>query len=201
MNKKVILSVIVVLGLWATQIHAQSTSFGVKADVNMSNFVISDMSVLKSSMKVGGGIGGFLRTDLSPYFAIQPEVKLSYQSSRMELASEESDYTYSGLEIPVYAMAQLVHGEGSRYYFGLGPVLDYGFSSESGDVNLYKDAAASQQLQRFNMGVGILLGYEFPLGLQINVNYKYGLINVLKEPIGDASLHQQRVSIGIGYRF
>jgi hypothetical protein len=198
--KKVMLSV-VVLGLWATQINAQSTSFGVKVDASMSNFAVSDMGNLQSTMKVGGSIGGFLKIDFSEYFAIQPELSFLYQSSEMKLASAKSDFEYWGLEVPVYAVAQLTHDEGNRAYIGVGPVFGCGFSAKSGDTNLYKDNAGLLQMQRFNVGAGVLVGYEFPFRMQINASYRYGFFNTLKEPVGDAFLHAQYVSLGIGYRF
>lgn len=200
MTKKLVLSV-VALGLWATQINAQSTSFGVKADANMSNFVVSDMGNLKSTMKVGGGVGGFLKIDFSKYFAIQPELSILYKSSKMELASVKSDYEYWGLEVPVYVLGQLMHDDGNRAYIGIGPVFDCGFSAKSGGVKMYKDNADLLQQSRFNIGAGVLVGYEFKFRMQINASYKYGFFNTLKEPVSDAFLHSQYVSLGIGYRF
>lgn len=201
MTKKVFLTAVVALGLWATQINAQSISFGVKADASMSNFAVSDMDNLKSTMKIGAAIGGFLKIDFSEYFAIQPELSVLYKSSEMKVGAIKSDYEYWGVEVPVYAMAQLTHGEGNRTYLGIGPVFDCGFSAKSANTKLYKDNAGALQQERFNVGAGVLLGYEFDFGMQINASYKYGFFNSLTNPIGDAYLRPQSVSLGIGYRF
>ncbi|MDD3490807.1 MAG: porin family protein [Paludibacter sp.] len=201
MTKKMFLTAVVALGLWATQINAQSTSFGVKIDANMSNFALFDVNNLKSTMKVGASIGGFLKIDFSEYFAIQPELSILYKSSEMKVSSIKSDYNYWGFEVPVYAMVQLTHEEGNRAYLGIGPVFDCGFSAKSGGTKLYKDNAGALQQERFNVGAGVLLGYEFDFGMQINASYKYGLLNSLKNPVGDAYSSPQSVSLGIGYRF
>jgi hypothetical protein len=58
--KKVILSVALAL-VGLTQIGAQNTSFGAKAEANMSNFIIDDMADWESKFGVGASIGGFVK--------------------------------------------------------------------------------------------------------------------------------------------
>ncbi len=202
MIKKVIFSALVAMLMWSTQMYAQSNkSFGIKVDANMSNFSVLDMDNLKSTMKVGGGIDGFLKIDYSNHFALQAELSFMNKKSELELDGVKSSFNYWGLDIPVYAIAQLTHTDGNIAYLGMGPVFDFGFSAKSGETNLYKDGAGSIEMQRYNVGAGVMLGYEFGFGMQINASYKYGFFNSLNEPIGDAFLHSQYASFGIGYRF
>jgi len=200
--KKVVLLVAVALGLGATQINAQSVSGGVKADANLSNFVLSDFGSLESTMKVGAGIGGFLKVDICENFAIQPELSVLYNGSKLKLAGVETDYEYWGFEVPVYALAQFPNAGGNRFYFGVGPVFQCGFSAEAGDLDLFDDDISTPlQQERANLGAGVLVGYELSCGLQINASYKIGLLNSLKEPVGDAAMRPETVSLGVGFRF
>ncbi|GEM_PF-3831826 len=46
--KKLVLAVMVVLGVGMTQVNAQNITYGVKAEANMSNYLLSDMKAYSS---------------------------------------------------------------------------------------------------------------------------------------------------------
>lgn len=195
--KKTVIGVMLLLGIGATQVSAQTTSFGAKAEANISNFILSDMDGAKSKMNVGATVGGFAKFDITRGFAIQPELLFSYQSSKMEVGNEEDTFNYWGMEIPVYAMGQWYCNNGSRFYAAVGPYIGVGFSAKykDADVNLYKDDA----LQPWDFGAKAQIGYEFANRIQINAGYKIGFINAVDK--GDGKMLPQTVSLGIGYRF
>ena len=65
-------------------------------------------------------------------------------------------------------------------------------------------------MNRWDFGLGLLRGYEFNSGLQVNAGYQVGLVNqadeltALKNVISgsdDAKMRTQTVNVGIGYRF
>ncbi|MBO5963451.1 MAG: hypothetical protein J6P97_03120 [Bacteroidales bacterium] len=55
-------------------------------------------------------------------------------------------------------------------------------------------------LSRWNLGVGMIAGFELKCGLQFNVNYKYAMFNSLQNA-DVANMIENTASIGIGYRF
>ncbi|MDR1653909.1 MAG: porin family protein [Prevotellaceae bacterium] len=203
MKKVVLLSVaLAVLGL--TQSMAQNTSFGVKAEAGMSNFILDDMAGWKSRFGVGGSVGGFVKIDFSKYFAIQPEALLHLQNSEFEIDGIENDFRYFGMEVPVYAVAQLVTSENHRAFIGVGPYGRIGFSARNRtlDLNYYKKNGGSHSfMQLGDVGCAVLVGYEFEFDMQINASYKYGFLNQLNEASGSSFLRNQSISLGIGYRF
>lgn len=180
-------------------VAAQNNSFGVKAGANLSSNILSKMDG-ETSMKAGFEVGGFLKHDFGKYFAIQPELLISMQNSDYKFGSFKQDYRNWGLNIPIYALGQLTTDEGHRAYIGVGPDLGVCFGGKekvSGD-KLYKDGAL---MNRFDVGASALVGYEFDFGMQVNLSYRYGFFNALKNPADDAMMHRNCATLGLGWRF
>ncbi len=178
---------------------AQKNTFGVKAGVNMSGNLLYNMEG-KTSIKTGFEVGGFWKHDFGKYFALQPEVAISLQNSDYELGALKQDYMNWSFDIPVYALGQLTTEEGHRAYIGVGPNFGIGFGGKEkiSGAELYKDESL---MSRFELGASVLVGYEFDFNMQINLSYKYGFFNALKNPVGDARMTRNCVTLGIGYRF
>lgn len=198
--KKVILSVMVVLGIGVGEVSAQNISYGVKADATMSNYLLSDMKGMSSNMGIGFSVGGFAKWDLMENFAIQPELLINFRTSEFKQKGKGTrDFEYWGMEIPVYAMGQWYTANDSRFYAGVGPYIGYGFNAryKSPEEKLYKNDA----MRRFDFGFGAQVGYEFSNRIGINASYKIGIIDSLDEGKKDATMLPQRISLGLAYRF
>lgn len=209
--KKLILSTALVVGLGFSQIRAQEVSGGIKLDANMSNFILSDMPGTKSKMGVGLSIGGFAKMEFSENFGLQPELLLHWKNSKMETNSisafgGDMDLQYFGLELPVYAVGYMNAG-GGKCFLGAGPYLGFGIDARykaSGidDIDLYKEYGGQKSgMQRWDFGGGAMLGYEIANKFQIAATYKIGFINALNAGKDDATMLNQAISIGCGYRF
>ena len=202
--KKLMIAVSLILGIGLTQVSAQNVSFGIKADANVSNFILSDLEPMKSKLGFGASLGGFRKIDLSQNFAIQPELLLHFKSSTSEIGHSEDDFRYWGAEIPVYALGQWNCGTG-RMYAGVGPYAAVGFSAkyDDSDFDLYEKIGTTDEatLRRFDFGFGATFGYEFGNGIQINAGYKIGVLNAMDAGRDNASMFPQTVSLGLGYRF
>jgi len=203
--KRTILATAVCVLLAATQVNAQSRlSYGVKNEVNTSNLLFNDMPGFESDFGIGAGIGGFLKVDFGKYFAIQPELLFQWQNSTIKQGGVKHDFEYWGMEIPVYATGQMKLESGDRAYIGIGPYFGLGFGAKdkTADLNLYnKNEAAEPFMHRGDIGVGVMTGYEFAFGMQINASYKYGLLNRLDAGSDNSTMRGQTVAFGIGYRF
>jgi len=206
--KKVFLSVVLVLGLGIIQTHAQGVLGGIKVDANMSNFILSDMDGMKSKMGFGVTAGGFTKMEFGENFALQPEILLHFKTSKMEVEAtgSEMDFQYFGVELPVYAVGQFSMGSG-KGFVGAGPYLGMGIDARykangMDDVNLYKEYDGQKsEMQRFDVGVGAMLGYELSNRLQITATYKIGFIDALNANKDNASMQNQTINLGLGYRF
>src|SRR5690554_3138871 len=81
-------------------------SYGVKAEANMSNFLLSDLDDQSSTMRLGPTLGGFMNIGVHPNFSIQPEVMFYYRTSKMEVDATEDNFKQWGMHIPVYFLGQ-----------------------------------------------------------------------------------------------
>lgn len=206
--KKIILlglSLFMATGLMTVKAQTPLT-FGVKAEANMSNFLLSDMDGVSSTMKLGPTVGGFMNIGLHQNFSIQPELMFFYRSSKMETEATgqtiKDDFNQWGMQLPVYFLGHLYTDNG-KFYGGVGPYVGLGFDAKykDADVDLYKKVNDEAAMNRWDFGLGLLVGYEFHNGIQINAGYQLGLIDQLDANKDDASMRTQTVSLGVGYRF
>lgn len=177
-------------------------TFGVKAEANMSNFLLTDLDNQTSTMKIGPTLGGFMNIGLHENFSVQPEVTFFYRQSTMETGTAEDDFNQWGMQIPVYLLGQTYTNSG-KFYAGVGPYVGLGFDAryKDADVDLYKKVNDESAMNRWDFGLGALVGYEFSNGIQINAGYQLGLVDQLDALKEDATLRNQTVSLGVGYRF
>lgn len=174
------------------------TTFGVKAEANVSGFTFNHMPGYGRSLGVGAGFGGFLKIDFGEYFALQPELIFDWRNSELKVGGTTNRYVCLGMEVPVYAMGQLRLRSGDRAYVGIGPWLSLGVSAKNTttDMNLYRIL-----MRRGDVGAALQIGYEFAFGMQVNASYKYGLFNRLSAPENGAFMRREVISLGIAYRF
>lgn len=222
------------MGMTAVSAVAQtpaSLDYGVKAGVNCSSLILSDdFSILKSEVKPGADFGGFMRINLHPSFAIQPELEFYYRGAGVKAeagsVSVENKINQWGMQIPVYALGKVELGNG-QLYGGVGPYFGVGFSAKTDEIefglvkfdpiDLYEQHNDKSALQRWDVGVACQLGYEFANGIQINAGYKYGFINQvddLKSSVNGVvskfgttlkddsyKANTSVFTVGLGYRF
>jgi len=179
--------------------------FGIKANANMSNFVIRDMADYQSNMGFGFSTGIFLKLE-SNHFALQYELLLRYKTSELENKVEQlkTDYKFWSLELPIYFMGQINTGSG-KIFIGGGPCVSVGIDAiqSPGNIDLYrKDKTTDKSvMNRWDFGLGAIAGYEFGNGISFNGGYQIGLINSLSAQKNDMTMKSQIVSFGIGYKF
>ncbi len=56
-------------------------------------------------------------------------------------------------------------------------------------------------MERFDFGAGVMLGYEFSNGVQINAAYKIGFLNMVGFASSNVGMRNETISLGVGYRF
>lgn len=183
-------------------------SFGIKANVNTSGFLLKNMPNNENSMNIGGSLGGFMKIEFQKGFAMQPELIIHYKTSSMKetLLDTKSDYEYWGIEIPIYYMGQLKMGKG-KGFIGIGPYVSLGLDAKSkingNKFDLYKKDEITDKsvMQRWDFGFGGMIGYEFKFGLQINAGYQIGLINALSSLANNAKMLNQSAYLGLAFKF
>ncbi|MCD8186870.1 MAG: PorT family protein [Rikenellaceae bacterium] len=199
--KRLLIGILALTGIVATPARAQEISYGVKAEWNISNYIVKNAVQVKSDMKSGVTLGGFAKMDITNAFAVQPELLVHYQNSdyRAKSGGRVDNLTYWGLEIPVYALGQLHTKSGNRLYAGIGPYVGYGLSLKL-DQKPKVDFYDKEDYQRWDFGGKVTVGYEFAAGLQFNVSYRIGVINAVDKK-DDQKMLPQALSFGVGFRF
>ena len=201
--KKTMLLLVFALGFIGlnAQENSKKVSMGIKAEANTAFFLLNDLDNAGSKVKLGGNVGVFTKIMLNEHLAIQPELMLTLRNSELKLAGVKNDYQYFGAEIPVYCVGQWNWGRG-KFMIGAGPYVGVGFNAKfkNGNIDLF-DNNTNVEMNRWDIGAGLTMGYEFRNGLQINLGHKFGLLNVLNNGQGDESIHNQVLSVGLGFRF
>lgn len=200
-------------------------SGGLLANANMSNFIITrNHKPMSSYMHVGGEFGGFMDFRITKHFSIQPQVIFTAHQNHFA-ATDTANHLWSfGMDIPVYFLGRFGNMEKGYIQFGGGIFTHFTFASNV--RNKYKNVDESAavtppvtptdthdysklySLHDNHFGVAVTVGYEFPIGIQINAHYKVSLSDIAGfykeykgQEIADALIYPQSVSLGIGYRW
>lgn len=203
MKKMFLLGLSVLMTTGLVTVNAQTPiKYGVKAEANISNFILTDLDDQSSTMKIGPSLGGFMNIGVHENFAIQPEMMFSFRQSEMKVGDVKDDFRQWGMQVPVYFLGQAYTNSG-KFYAGVGPYVGLGFDAryKDADVDLYKKIDDQKAMNRWDFGVGARIGFEFNNGMQLNASYQLGLIDQLDALKDDATMRTQAVSVGLGYRF
>ena len=181
---------------------------GIIAGVNYSNFILGDMGGMKSKASFGITLGLCTKINFSEHFALQPELLLNFKNSKIEEKSSgnETKFMYFGMEIPLYAVVQSNFLNG-KCFVGAGSYIGFGFDAQykaegKDDVNLYREYLDQKsEMQRWDFGAGVMLGYRFDSDLQIRATYKTGFINALNANKNNAGMLNQCFSVGLASSF
>lgn len=114
----------------------------------------------------------------------------------------------SYLQVPVNFLFKPEVGTG-KLNLGVGPYLAYGVAGNhkttvgNADISVkaFDDEAGVARLKRFDAGLGIVAGYELPVGLYLGLNADLGLINAYDNTDNSRSWHNTSFGVSVGYKF
>ena len=200
----------------------RTVSGGFFAGPNMSNIIITrDHQTMSSYMRIGAELGGFLDFRITKHFYIQPQVIFTAQQNYFAATDTMNTLWSFGAEIPVYFLGRFGNLQKGYVQFGGGIFTHFTFASNIKDK--YKnwddptpikpstdthDYSKLYSLHDNHFGACIMIGYELPIGIQINAQYKISLSDIAGfysemkgTEVADALIYPQSVSLNIGYRF
>ncbi|MBL7740610.1 MAG: PorT family protein [Chitinophagaceae bacterium] len=189
--KKIVCAASLVLFAFC-MVHAQQTSFGIRAGFNASSVGIEDGADYNS--KTGIHLGGLAHIHITDHFAFQPELIFSAQGGKDD-DNDEIRLKLNYVNIPL--LVQYMTRDGFRLQTG--PQLGFLASAKSkvGDVEVdIKDDLESTELA-WVFGAG----YLFPRGngLGIDIRYNHGISNISED--NDFEARNRTFQIGIFYQF
>lgn len=200
------------LKAWDTEINLDTidqeklprrVTAGLIATANISNFIIyQNRNYFSSYMKVGADLGGFVDFTVTKHFAIQGRLMLTAEQNRFEDTNEANLLWAFGVEIPVLFLARF--GNMEKGYLSVGGGLFTHFNYAS---NIGKKGTELYSLSDNHSGLGASISYEFPIGIQVVVNYFVSLTDIVsfhKQSVATNSvqgIYPQRIELGIAYRW
>lgn len=226
-----ILTIIAILVLAATALEAQ-VDFGIVAGPNFQNMVgkDDDGDKVTNGMIIGFHAGVKASIPVATDFYFQTGLLFSQKGSKNDMgilptkASSEDYYTttrISYVELPLHLLFRPEIGNG-HVLVGFGPYVAFGIA---GTQNVDYDGipAFEQKIKfkneitmseywdmdyayyrRFDAGADIFAGYEFDMGLFVQLNAQLGLLNmmpVIEDNESNANLKNTGFSLSLGYNF
>ena len=195
-------------------------TMGVLCNANMSNFLItrkagSKLNTTSSYLRAGLEVGGFMDFLVVRHFAIQARLLFTAEQNQFGMNNVDNHLWSFGMDIPVLFLYRL--GNMQRGYFnaGAGIYAHFTFASHKGNYKNNESGIVPSEEPEFYVSLhdnhaGIIahLGYEFPVGVQINFNYMvslsdmFGYYKTTKGTLeGDVAFYPQRLSLGVAYRW
>lgn len=195
-------------------------TMGVLMNANMSHFLISSRhegnnSFHSTYMRAGAEIGGFMDFLVARHFAIQARLVFDAEQNQFGLIDSTNHLWSFGADIPVLFLYRLGNLQKGYFNIGAGIYAHFTFASNLGIYRNNESGITPSETPPFyvslhdnHAGVIAHVGYEFPIGIQINMNYllslsdMFGYYKTTKGTIeGDYGFYPQRLSLGIAYRW
>jgi hypothetical protein len=184
------------------------SSAGAKADINLSKLLITQSANLKIKTRAGVSAGLFYKYAYRENAAIQADIMFRHRTSEIknQTTGETADYTYFGVELPVYSLRQ-AEIDNQLLYFGIGAFASFGcfsrYQTDTRHINPYKEGRSGNQpvIRRWDFGAVLIIGYELPCRLQFNLNWQMGLHNMVNNGFENVEMISALVGISVGYLF
>jgi hypothetical protein len=172
--------------------RSQSTEFGIKAGLNVSDLHSSATNSLDPRASVF--IGGLAHIHLSKYFAIQPELNYSCQGATQNTGEGDVIWRLNYVTVPV--LLQYMFDNGFRLQTG--PQLGLLASAKEKEGGTITDIKNNYTTGDFSWSFGG--GYLTSIGLGVDLRYNVGINNI--NNTGTADKLQNRVfQAGLFYQF
>ncbi len=148
-------------------------------------------------------VGGEYNLDLMQYVSIAPGIQYEFLASKeKEFLGLKSKVTEHYLNVPVNVRFNYPLADDLRLFAFGGPTFSCGLSSKSkstvGGTEITNDNYKDSDYKRFDVMLGVGVGFEALNAVQVKVGYDWGLLD---KDSSDRILHRNRLYIGVAYMF
>jgi Outer membrane protein beta-barrel domain len=205
---KKILSLSIILVLFACLAQAQTARFGFTAGATLASQKWEEGNVsIKSDSKVGFTLGVLGDISISDNLSFQPGINFTqkggkFSGSDFGLGSNEDvNFTLNYVELPLNVLFKAEAGSG-KFFIGAGPSIGFGisgkskFGSEEEDIN-FGTNENEDDYKPLDFGGNIVAGYELPNGVFFAVNYNTTLNNL--SPYSEGTIRNRYIGFRIGF--
>lgn len=198
--------------------------FGIKGGGNAASF--NDQDVSLNNQKLGFHAGVFVNIPISQKLSLQPEVLYNQLGSKSVLSSTDvtngsttvktkNDYSTTLNYVSVPLMLQMRPTK--NFYIEAGPEFSYFINgknkgesrveSTTGGITTTTTSSVSEtidkdDIKKFNIGLGLGVGYDITHNIGINARYVNSLTNIeTNTPKGVDALTNRVFQLGLNYKF
>ncbi len=173
--------------------NEQAARFGVKGGLNLSSEMVDEGS---TDSRAGIHIGGFVRFQIGNKVDLQPEILYSMQGAKYTSGSTEYIDKFDYINVPL--MLKIYVNKPRTLSIDVGPQVGYMINAKLKSGNTTVDLLDRvDDLNRFDVSIGLGLSYVFKNGLDV---FFRGTVGLTK--IAESMEHRNSVfQLGIGYRF
>lgn len=186
---KHLLAAVLLLSLQTTYAQLQ---LGLKAGVNISNFVGGDFKNIENESLTRPYAGAYVRWRFANNLGLQPEVVWSEQGAKLKSSTTEFDAKVSYINVPIMLQYHF-----NSLYIEIGPQVGFKLNEDVPD-------ASSEDFTKSSDVAGALgLGFETKLGLGINARYILGLSSIgnIESPDYSSDFKNGVFQVGLFYTF
>lgn len=183
--------------------------FGIKGGMNVSS-LSDDGSLEDQGSKIGFNAGVFATIPVAESFSIQPEVIYTQYGDKYDYRAPISNDRISYARHLDYVAVPLMFQYNfiPNLYVEAGP--EFGFlvsaknklKNESNNDPLNTTGDYKDQLNTFNLGIGLGAGYYFTDNIGITARYTAGVTDVAKDrPNGSDAIRNNNFAVGLAFKF
>ncbi|MBS1742413.1 MAG: PorT family protein [Bacteroidetes bacterium] len=215
MKRILLVAIIVITGI---QSKAQ-LSFGGQIGVNLGmgqNGGGVGYTAITNDPKVGLALGAVAEIHIINKFSFRPELNFIQKGNKAGgyvigtyYYGGDSKRTLNYFELPLNIVYKMGFGSSkNRFFFGAGPSFAAGLfgkdknaSGHDRTVKFDDDANANNadnvHLKRLDVGINVLAGYQFSMGLFGKISYTHGLTDI--DPVSNGTYRNRGVCLTVGY--
>lgn len=227
MKKRIILMMTAAISICAS-LYAQKATFGFQGGINMNKAIAKDMAGEKiaNDFVPGYHVGINVEIPIFHGFYFQPGLQYITKNIKREGKSYTYDLNISYVEMPINFILKPKVGSGNLIA-GFGAAIAYGIKGKSkydriGSTQydrenkvIFKnswdpsdpDQQGNEYIRPFDLGIGLLFGFQFKNNMYFQFNGQYGLLNTSAK-IDESETYLEQgvikninVGLSVGYRF
>lgn len=201
--KKVLLAF---AGLLIAGVSFGQIKWGIVAGPQFSSYTTKSDNASKSTSDLFTNVRAGITVDIPLAEEFYIGTGLLYSGKGGKDDGVKTNLSY--LQVPINFLFKPEVGTG-KLNLGVGPYVAYGVAGKHKatvanaevSVKAFDDEAGIARLKRFDAGMGIVAGYELPVGLYLGLNADLGLINAYDNTDNGRSWHNTSFGVSVGYKF
>ena len=145
--------------------------------------------------KFGLHIGGLVNFSVSEKFKVQPELVFSIQGSKQTDGTDELNWNFNYLNIPVMAQFYVSNG----FFLETGPQIGFNLKAEIKDEETGTSFDLDEDIKSTDISWGLGAGYKTVSGFGFGARYNLGLSSIAEE--SDVDIKNRGFQVGVFYLF